>query len=251
MPFCGRGQAADFSIGEFLVRELAISVLRGQSDRRSIRIECLDDGHAGLVTSSTSAADLRDQLERPFRGAEVGKIDRGVGIYHTNQSHAWVVEALGDHLGSKKDSDSPIAERVENGMEILGTSHGVGIDSLKRLARHEGVVPLCQGFLDSLSTQSECAKSAAAGLARAWYSLFRLAMMASNEAASGQIALSVHDHGRVALIAFEHPAASSAATCDVGRETSSVEKKDRLPAIIECSLQRVLEHRSKEHRLSR
>ena len=61
----------------------------------------------------------------------------------------------------------------------------------------------------------------------------------------------MHDHGGVALVALEHPAAAPAATGYVGRETSPVEKQQGLAAVIERPLQRLLEDRPQQHRLTR
>ena len=43
------------------------------------------------------------QLERSLGGAEVGQVERHVGVQHAHQRHAREVEPLRDHLGAEQD----------------------------------------------------------------------------------------------------------------------------------------------------
>ena len=60
------------------------------------------------------ARHLRHQLKRPLRRAEVGQVERRVGIDHPDQGNPRKVESLGNHLRTEQQVDLAARECVEN-----------------------------------------------------------------------------------------------------------------------------------------
>ena len=75
-----------------------------------IGIERLDDRFARLLAAAGAAGDLRQQLKRPLRRAEVGQAEADVGRHDADQRDARKVVALGDHLRADEHVDLAVAE---------------------------------------------------------------------------------------------------------------------------------------------
>ncbi len=60
----------------------------------------LDEDFAGEVAASGASADLGEELEDAFGGAEVGHAEGVVGADDADEGDAVDVVALGDHLGA-------------------------------------------------------------------------------------------------------------------------------------------------------
>ncbi len=82
-------------------------------DRRVVGQEGLQHDAARVVAAAGPAGDLRDELERPLGGAEVGQAQRGVAADHADERHVGVVEPLGDHLRAEHDLDLAAARTAE------------------------------------------------------------------------------------------------------------------------------------------
>jgi hypothetical protein len=61
------------------------------------------DQHAAGRVAAAAARELREQLERPLLGAEVGQREPGVGVDDRGERDACEVVALGDHLRAEQD----------------------------------------------------------------------------------------------------------------------------------------------------
>ena len=93
-----------------------------------VRIQRLDDRLARLLAAAGAAGDLREQLERPLGGAEVGQAEADVGRHDADQRHARKVVALGDHLRADEDVDLAVAEPREQRGERALAPDGVAIE---------------------------------------------------------------------------------------------------------------------------
>ena len=70
-----------------------------------IRIERLDDRLARPLAAAGPADDLRQQLKRPLRRAEVRQAQANVSRDDADERHARKVVALGDHLRADQHVD--------------------------------------------------------------------------------------------------------------------------------------------------
>ena len=98
----------------------------------------LDHNFAGELSPSGAAGDLREELERPLRGAIVGQVERHIGRDDGGERHRRQVEALCRELGSDEDVDSPVAEVVVHRFEAAARPNGVRVqacDAKRRKAR--------------------------------------------------------------------------------------------------------------------
>ena len=82
---------------ELAVEEAADVVARGIRDRARIGLERLHD-HAARRVAPAAAGELREELERPLLGAEVGQSEPHVGVDDRRELDAGKVMALRHHL---------------------------------------------------------------------------------------------------------------------------------------------------------
>ena len=70
-----------------------------------IGIERLDDRLAGTLAAARAPDDLRQQLERPLRRAEIRQPEADVGRDDADERHAREIVSLGDHLRADQHVD--------------------------------------------------------------------------------------------------------------------------------------------------
>ena len=76
-----------------------------------IGAEGLHQHPAPFRPAARAAGHLRDQLKRPFGGAEVGQVQGRVGVDHADQRDVGKIEPLGDHLRAQQDAHLARAKR--------------------------------------------------------------------------------------------------------------------------------------------
>ena len=100
---------------------------RRVDDRPRVGLERLHEHAAGRVAAAPPG-ELRDQLERPLLGAEVGHAEPGVGVDDRCQLDAREVMALGHHLRPEQHRAVGVAKRAQRGGELLGLRDRVGVE---------------------------------------------------------------------------------------------------------------------------
>ena len=95
-------------------------------DRAGVGLERLHE-HAARRIAAAAAGELRDQLERPLLGAEVGHREAGVGVDHRGQLDTREVMALGDHLRAEQHGAIGRGEALQRGVEKLRRLCRVGV----------------------------------------------------------------------------------------------------------------------------
>ena len=112
---------------QFLVVETHEIMAPGALDRRVERGEGLHINLPFHIPSPRAAGDLRQQLKGPLRGAEIGQVQREVGVDDAHEGHVGEVQPLGDHLGAHEDVDFADAEIAEDAPEIVLAFQRVGV----------------------------------------------------------------------------------------------------------------------------
>ena len=92
-----------------------------------IGAEGLHQHPAALRPAAGPARHLRDQLERPFGGAEIGQVQGRVGIDHPDQRDVGKIQPLGDHLRAQQDADLARAKRRQRPLVAAVGLHRVGV----------------------------------------------------------------------------------------------------------------------------
>ena len=89
----------------------------------------LNDDFASHRSASRPACDLGEQLKGALTGAEVGGVERKIGIEDTDEGDIGKVESLGDHLGAEQDVDLFCAEVAEGIAQGVLAPRSVGVES--------------------------------------------------------------------------------------------------------------------------
>ena len=173
--------------------------------------------------TATAARHLRDELARPLRRAEVGQVQRGVGIDHAHEHHRREVEPLRDHLCAHEDVDLPIAEGVERPLVAAAGPHGVGVHPRHGRVGKRGPHLLLQPLRAGAGVDK--ARRVAIG------AVGRQPGHQSAAVADAAVARLVEREGEVALVAAGRVAAGAA--LDVRGEAAAIEQQHHLPAGVE------------------
>ena len=205
---------------ELLTEETADVMAGGIDDRACVGLERLHD-HATRSVATAAARELRDQLERPLLGPEVGQRERRIGVDHRGKLDPRKVVALRNHLCAKQDRAIRRNEPLKRRGELLRLVGGVGVESDQLKV---GKVAL-KVTLELLGASPEPGElNRAARRARLGRPLTPAAVMAS------QLTPVVQDERHIAIGAPEGHAARAA--MQRGRRTAPVEQQDRLTAPI-------------------
>ena len=193
----------------------------GELERHRVGLEGLHEHEAGRACALAPAAagELRDELERPLLGAEVGEREPGVGIDDRREVDAREVVALRDHL--RPDQDGPLGpaealERLPHGARPGGRV-GVEPDALE--LRH---VPL-ELLLEPLGARADVGELDRAAAGQASGTGLAVAAVVAVEAP-----VTMQRQRDVAVPAPTREAAGAAV--DRGRDPAPVEQEDRLAA---------------------
>src|SRR5262249_51291800 len=65
----------------------------------------LHEDFARCLAASSASGDLCEKLERAFASAEVGQMQREIGVDDADQRYVWKMQAFGDHLGADQNID--------------------------------------------------------------------------------------------------------------------------------------------------
>jgi hypothetical protein len=85
----------------------------GPGDRVEAGIESLDEDPSRFCAASAPSRYLGQDLEGPFGGPEIRKVQRGVGGDDADQRDIGEIMTLGDHLGADEDIDPAAVEVPE------------------------------------------------------------------------------------------------------------------------------------------
>jgi hypothetical protein len=189
-------------------RKADVIVPGGAPDGHGPGAHGLDDHEAGFAAAPRAPRDLADQLEGAFGGAEVWKVEGGVGADDPDEAHPREVEALGDHLGAEHDPGLAPGKAVKGREIVAGRGHGVGVNAQEVFA-HDQAELVGQLFFDALRAQAQRDRLLAAERAECRHELLGEAVMAAHELASGHVLAPVQHHRGVASLAGHAPAAGS------------------------------------------
>jgi len=92
-----------------------------------VGLERLHQHPAAARAAAGPPGHLRDQLKRPLGGAEVGQVQRRVGIDHADERDVRKIQSLGDHLRPQQDADRAVAKPLERLAVRAGVAHRVGV----------------------------------------------------------------------------------------------------------------------------
>ncbi len=186
-----------------------------------IRVEGLHQHPAALVAPARAAGHLRDQVEGPLGGTEVGQVQRGVGIDHADQGHIGEVQSLGDHLRAQQDLHLAAAEGVQGLLVAAGALHGVAVHPQYADAGEAGA----DLGLQPLRAQAAVVDAPEAALGTlGWGRHLVVAVVAE-----GDLLRAVVRQRDVAMGTLDHGPAGRA--LDVGGETAAVQQQDHLAAL--------------------
>ena len=90
--------------------------------------EGLDDDFAFHFATAGASCHLGEELEGAFASAEVGDVEREVGIENGGEGDVREVESLGDHLGAEEDIDLARTEGGEGIFERVFAAGGIGVE---------------------------------------------------------------------------------------------------------------------------
>lgn len=114
---------------ELLIDEAVEVVMPCELNGRAVRGRGLDDDFARHFSATGTASDLGEELEGAFASAEVGGVEREVGIEDADEGDVGEIESLGDHLCSEEDLDLLGAEVAQGVAEGILATGGVGVES--------------------------------------------------------------------------------------------------------------------------
>ena len=95
---------------EFLLEITGEIVMPRKLDRRTERRVGLHENFAGRFAAAGASGDLREQLERAFAGAEIGQVQREIGVDDSDERHIRKMQTFRDHLRADEDVDLAGAE---------------------------------------------------------------------------------------------------------------------------------------------
>src|SRR5215470_3892821 len=73
-----------------------IVVMRGALQAEMIGLQGLNEHAPRAIAAASTSGHLREQLERPFASAKIGKVERQVGQQHADQCHPRDIVSLSD-----------------------------------------------------------------------------------------------------------------------------------------------------------
>ena len=134
---------------QFAADKGLVVVRGGRADGGMVGRACLHHDATAKRPATAAARHLRDKLAGAFGGAEVGQMERRIGVDDADEHHARKVEALGDHLRADKDVDLAGTKGVERLLVAAPGSHRVGIHAghagAAESTADEFLQPLCAG----------------------------------------------------------------------------------------------------------
>ena len=180
---------------------------------------CLDDNAPSERPPAGASRDLRDELACPFGGAEVGEVERRVGVDDADEHDVGEVEPLGDHLRADEDLDLAGAEGVERPLVAAAGAHRVGVHPGDARPGEEPAHLLLELLRPGAALgQLRCPAARA---------IRRKAGDVPAAVADPAIARLMEREGQVALFAAGGVAAGPA--LDMGGEAAAVEEEHHLP----------------------
>lgn len=101
------------AFGEFVSGEAEIVVSGGKLHSGVIGSGGLNEDSPASFPASGATGDLCDELERAFRGAQIGLSEHGVGVDDTDECDIGEIKSFGDHLGTQQHINFTATEAVE------------------------------------------------------------------------------------------------------------------------------------------
>ena len=203
---------------EFIRVKAGIVVILSPEDRIVAGVEGLNEDPSRGIAPAASSGHLREDLEGPLGGPEIGDVEGGVGGDDADQRNPGEVVPFGDHLRSDEDVDPPPLETPENSRQLPAAG--------RRVAVHPGDPRLGEELLrlllDPFRSRAVAPDAAppAGGTKRCGPDV-EIAVVAFEEPLGGMVR-----EGQVAVRACEGVAAVGAE--QVGVEAAPVEKKKGL-----------------------
>ena len=108
-----RREIAAFAKLQLLLEVAGEIVMARELDRRRKGRVGLDKNFARRFAASGPAGDLSEKLEGPFARAEIGQVQREIGVDDPDKSDVRKVQTFRDHLRADEDVDLARAESVE------------------------------------------------------------------------------------------------------------------------------------------
>src|SRR5690242_1431925 len=116
------------SIPQLLLVKADVIVHGRVADRVVLGEIRLENDFTSEVAASSASRDLREQLERSFRGAEVWQSQRVVCANNANECDSMNVVSFGNHLGANQHVEFARVELVEHALEIVTRANCVAIE---------------------------------------------------------------------------------------------------------------------------
>ncbi len=95
-------------------------LLLGIADGIVLGVKGLDDNFALAFGASAASGNLRDELKTTFSRAEVGDIQRDIGVDYAHQGDEWKVQSFGDHLGAEENVYIPVLHPFIHAFQVGG-----------------------------------------------------------------------------------------------------------------------------------
>ena len=115
------------AVAQFLLGKAHKVVPERKLHHRFIGIERLQQ-HLAITLGATGAArGLAQQLEQPFRTAEIRHSEAAIGPHDTNKFHTGEIVALRHHLRTQQYIVFPVAERVQDLFDSPHILRGIAV----------------------------------------------------------------------------------------------------------------------------
>ena len=95
---------------EFLLEIAGEIVVPRELNRRTERRVSLHKNFARRFAASRATGHLREKLKRSFARAEIGQMQREIGVDDSDERHVWKMQTFRDHLRADEDVDLAGAE---------------------------------------------------------------------------------------------------------------------------------------------
>ena len=122
-----RRKIAAFTKFQFLLEVAGEIVMSRELNGRTERRVGLHENFAGGFAAARAARHLREQLKRPFARAEIGKVQREIGVDDSDERDVREMQTLRDHLRADENVDLAGAEGAQRFAIRILARHRIGI----------------------------------------------------------------------------------------------------------------------------
>jgi hypothetical protein len=87
----------------------------------------LHENFAGCLAAASATGDLCEKLESAFAGAEIGEMQREIGVDDTDKRYVWEMQTFRDHLCADENINLAGAKISERFAVRFLAGHRIGV----------------------------------------------------------------------------------------------------------------------------